>query len=99
MPGHLLHAKCNCGFERELQPGASITTLYVIAYTADTRDLVTIDCREAESNALTVIEDPLLKEKEKDAYFISRFDSSWGPYRCPACEESSLQIWQSRFWD
>ena len=37
MPGHLLDAKCNCGFERRLTPGATLSELYVIAYSADLR--------------------------------------------------------------
>jgi hypothetical protein len=99
MPGHILQAKCACGFERELQPGASITALYVIAYTADGHDIVTIDSREAERNVLTVIDDPWLNAQEKDQFTSPRFNSSWGPYRCPACEGSSLQIWPRGFWD
>jgi hypothetical protein len=99
MPGHILHAKCACGFERELSPGASRTGLYVIAYTADADDLVTIDSRETESNSLTVIEDPLLEEQKRDRFFIPNCKSSWGPHYCPACKKSSLRIWPRESWD
>ena len=99
MPGHILNAKCACGFDRELHPGASVTDLYVIAYTADARDLVTIAKREAESADLNLIDDPWLKEKERNPYFIPDFKSAWGPNRCPECKKSSLQIWPRGSWD
>jgi len=99
MPGHILHAKCTCGFERELWPGASITELYVIAYSTDARDLMTIESQKAKADHLMVIEDPWLKAQRIDPYAIPSFDSAWGPYRCPSCAKDSLQLWPSGNWD
>ena len=49
MPGHILVAHCDCGFERELWPGASVEHLHVIAYTADGHDLITIESEQANN--------------------------------------------------
>ena len=97
MPGHILSAKCTCGFERELSPGASVDDLYLIAYTAD--DLVTIESENAKTAGLTVTEDPWLKAQEADSFALPRFDSSWGPYRCPRCAENWLWLWPIGHWD
>jgi hypothetical protein len=99
MPGHILCAKCACGFERELSPGASTAELYVIAYTADADDLVTIESRKAAMSNLAVIEDPWLKMQESDPFAIPSFDSSWGPYQCPGCSKESLHLWPRGHWD
>jgi hypothetical protein len=97
MPGYILHAKCVCGFERELWPGATISELRVMAYTADGLDLVTVESQEAASDKLTVIEDPCIKASEENP--LNRSWGPWGPYRCPACRKKSLQIWQCGYWD
>jgi len=85
-------AKCACGFERELAPGATINTLRVMAYSADGRDLVTIESGEAESAGLRLLEDPWVKGDD-----LIRRGS--GPYRCPRCEAVSLQLEPIGFWD
>ena len=97
MPGHILSAKCPCGFEREVAPGATVNALRVIAYTADGRDLVTIESEKAKTAGLTVIEDPWLKAQETSLYVS--LDSSWGPYRCPQCAKDSLQLCPKGLWD
>src|SRR5262249_4339822 len=97
MPGHILHAECACGFWRELTPGSSISNLYVIAYTADGEDLVTIESGEAERATLTALEDPWLKAQNDDPLSPS-FEASWGPYRCPRCGRERLQLSPWGFW-
>jgi hypothetical protein len=93
MPGPILLAKCACGFERDLSPGTQLRSpndLRVIAYTADERDLVTVDNEEAQKLHLTVIEDPYIKAETGEP---------WGPYRCPGCGQRSLQLCHTGFWD
>jgi hypothetical protein len=98
MPGHVLSAKCTCGFEREVAPGATVNQLRVIAYTADGCDLVTVESEKAKAANLTVIEDPWLKAQEAAPYVS--FDSSWGPpYQCPRCTQDSLQLRPTGLWD
>jgi hypothetical protein len=92
----MFYAKCDCGFDRELSPGATLSEYYVIAYTAEASDLITIEYREAERANLTVIEDPYLKE---DPLSSLGFDSLWGPYRCPGCKKLSLQLSLRGYWD
>ena len=102
MPGHLMRAACACGFERELGPGASVVSgLYVIAYSADQRDLVTIELKEAKKKNLTVIEDPKLKEEAEAENKIASLwaNGPWGPYHCPSCGHANLQLWHVGFWD
>jgi hypothetical protein len=92
VPGHILVARCDCGFERELSPGATIEQVQVIAYTADGRDLITIESEQAKNESLTVIEDPCLKEESPSF-------GPWGPYRCPSCGQQTLRMEFSGNWD
>jgi hypothetical protein len=91
VPGHILVTQCDCGFECGLSPGATVEQLYVIAYTADGRDLITIESEQAKNESLTVIDDPCLKEAGRDG--------PWGPYRCPSCGQQTLRMEFSGFWD
>ena len=102
VPGHILIAQCECGFERELWPGATFETLRVIAYTADGRDLITIESEEAKRRFLTVIENPRLKEimeAEEKGQFGIPARGPWGPYGCPSCGQQSLQLEHRGNWD
>ena len=92
VPGHILVARCDCGFERELAPGATEVRSQVIAYTADGRDLITIECEQANNEALTVIENPRLEEESPSF-------GPWGPYRCPSCGQQSLRMEFGGWWD
>jgi hypothetical protein len=80
-------------------PGASLTELYVIAYTANGCDLVTVDSRDAETQGLSVIDDPWLKGQEQSPFVSPRWDTPWGPYRCPGCRDHRLQLWPRGHWD
>ena len=59
MPGNILTARCDCGgFQREPWPGATVTHLKVIAYSADGRDLITVESEQAKLEGLRVIKTP-----------------------------------------
>jgi hypothetical protein len=92
MPGHILLGRCVCGFERKLWPGATAEHSRVIAYTADGRDLITIESEQATNQSLAVIKDPRF-EDEWPSY------GPWGPYRCPSCVRRALRMEFSGFWD
>src|SRR5688572_10804962 len=62
MPGNILIARCECAFERQLSPGATVEELQVMAYTADGRDLTTIESEQARRDALILSE---LKRSEE----------------------------------
>jgi hypothetical protein len=93
---------CGCGFERKLTPGASVEHLYVIAYSADRDDLITVTNDDAKRRSLTVIEDPRRKEiseaEAKGSVYIPAA-GPWGPYSCPSCGQLSLQLWHGGWWD
>jgi hypothetical protein len=105
MPGHILSANCSCGFSRELEPGANETKgfrTYVMAYSADTSDIETVDLEAAKHAGLKIIEDPLLADFDSDApleELIKPFDHPYGPYLCPQCRENSLYLRGGGFWD
>jgi hypothetical protein len=100
MPGNILVARCECGFERKLWPGATIEHLRVIAYSADGRDLVTVERQEAEKQSLAVIEDPRLEEEWLGETWRGPPSwGPWGPYRCPSCGQQSLHITFGGQWD
>jgi hypothetical protein len=88
MPGHIIQAKCSCGFSRELRPGVSelANTGYEIAYNADESDLSTMDHGTIKSAHLRTIPDPY-------------FESSAGPHLCPRCKNLSLMLHFGGFWD
>ena len=85
-----------------VENGGHRGTVWDLAYSADGRDLVTIENEDAKKKSLTVIEDPRLKEiaeaDEKGSLGI-RAGGPWGPYPCPSCEQPNLQLWHSGFWD
>lgn len=66
MPDHILHAKCRCGFERELSPGSAFAgnhcVGYTIAYNAEVSDLLTEDDAIIRSQGLRTVQDPFLSE-------------------------------------
>lgn len=95
MPGHILTARCACGFDCMLYPGATMTELHVVAYSADGCDLITIDSKEAKQRSLQVLEDPSLDPEGETGIGAG----PWGPYRCPACGQNKLQMGQCGFWD
>jgi hypothetical protein len=100
MPGHILVARCNCGFERELCPGATVERLRVIAYTADGCDLITIESEQAKNESLTVIKDPRLEEEWLgETWRGPPSYGPWGPYRCPSCGQQSLRLEFRGWWD
>src|SRR4029077_16529256 len=99
MPGHILTAKCACGFEQGVSPGATLSEpgviqSHVIAYAANGRGLVTIESDDAARANLTVIKDPALAAEWFDAR-----NASWGPYRCPKCVNESMRLWFGGNWD
>jgi len=98
MPGPILLAKCACGFERCLSPGAHLGgSLSVIAYAANERDLVTVNEEEAQKARLIIIEDPYIKAVTQDPGGFHW--GPWGPCRCPGCEQTSLLLLRSGVWD
>jgi len=99
MPGHIFQAKCACGFQRRLSPGASIDHLHVMAYTADGRDLITIESEQAESQSLVTVKDPYLEAERNRPWLENPSYGPWGPYRCSSCGQQSLQLWHIGFWD
>jgi hypothetical protein len=105
MPGHIFDANCSCGFSRELEPGADETErfkLRVMAYSADTSDIETLDLDAAERAGLKIIEDPCLTDFDPDASLeesMKPFDQAYGPYLCPQCRGNSLFMRRSGFWD
>ncbi|SRR6266700_400968 len=100
VPGNILIAQCDCGFERELSPGATVEVLQVIAYTADGRDLITIESEQAKREALTVIKDPRLEEEWLGETWLGPPSyGPWGPYRCPSCGQLRLRLRFGGWWD
>ena len=56
MPGRILRAECDCGFERDLSPGATNGGGgHVIAYADDGTDLTTFDASVARKKKLVVL--------------------------------------------
>jgi hypothetical protein len=107
MPGHIFNANCACGFSRELEPGADEFEGFksrVMAYSADTSDIETVDEEAAERAALKIIEDPCLSDADASLEkFLEEsmkpFDHPYGPYLCPRCRENSLYLRGGGFWD
>jgi hypothetical protein len=111
MPGHLISAKCSCGYQTSLWPGslwpgsASVRSLNVIAYSTDQSDLITVELTKAKKSRLKIIEDPALCDdfSQRDIRFPLfrglNFDSGWGPYLCPSCKELKLKMILEGHWD
>ncbi len=102
MPGHILDAKCACGFERKLRPGVSTVQDfqgYVMAYSANGRDLLTVKTQNAESESLVTVKDPYLEAELNRPWLENPSHGPWGPYRCPSCGKQSLQLWHTGYWD
>jgi len=106
MPGHMIDARCECGFRRDLTPGYGEVRRknYVMAYSADRSDLNTLELdvftarrRHAGSSKRQVIEDPFLGGGA--APYPSNKDIPEGPHRCPQCSRQSLFLHWRGFWD
>lgn len=98
MPGNILHAECACGFSQLLMPGADISGLQVMAYTADMSDIETVDLAIAERAGRKIIEDPVLAFNAANIG-ASSYDRTFGPYLCPQCREVGLVIRRDGSWD
>lgn len=42
MPGLMINASCNCGYEITLSPGATLIDLFVMAYSEDGNNIITV---------------------------------------------------------
>lgn len=100
MPGNILMARCDCGFERQLSPGATYEKLSVIAYTADGHDLITVDSEQAKKESLVVIKDPRLEEEwAGEIWRGAPSYGPWGPHKCPSCGQQYLRLEFGGWWD
>jgi hypothetical protein len=103
LPGHILRAQCDCGFECELYPGANKDGVgRVIAYTNDGTDLRTFDQDAAARKQLIVLRDPFLLDPDEHDYFerlLSVKAQFHAPFRCPSCGKDSLLIRFAGHWD
>lgn len=100
MPGHILVAVCDYGFESELLPGATVEHLRVIAYTADGRGSITIDSEQAKKEALTGIKYPRIEEEWAGQTWRGLASyGPWGPYRSPSCGQQALRMEFRGHWD
>jgi hypothetical protein len=105
MPGHIFYANCACGFSRELEPGTDELEglrSRVMAYSADTSDIETVDEEAAKRTGLKIIDDPYLTDFDADApleELVKPIDHPSGPYLCPRCRENSLYLRGGGFWD
>ena len=102
MPGHILHARCACGFQQELTPGFDDMRCvgYAIAYNADGSDLVTKDDASIRSSRLRTIRDPFLSDygpakldEETDKKNVAQ-----GPVLCPRCKAVNLMLHFRGYW-
>jgi hypothetical protein len=109
MPGHILHAECACGFQRELSPGSAIAADrivgYTIAYSADGSDLRSEDNVIVNSQELRTVPDPFLSDYqvgdslEKFSEEFEKKRVAQGPYLCPHCKAVSLMLHFAGLWD
>jgi hypothetical protein len=107
MPGNIVSARCRCGFERDLRPGATWSqekgsVLWVMAY--EDGDLRTADADYAAAKKLEVIKDPFTGDlspadvtRLRLPVWLRRF---FGPsYRCPSCGRKRLKLTEVGLWD
>jgi hypothetical protein len=108
MPGHILHVKCRCGFERELRPGSAIAADrivgYTIAYSADGSDLGSEDDAIVNSQQLRTVPDPFLSDYQVGDSLEKIQEQTekrvaQGPYLCPHCKGVGLMLHFAGFWD
>ena len=100
MPGHMLSARCPCGFEQTVKPGSATPGQeYVIAYDPGSADLVTVDSLEAQANRLTVIRNPYLDHMRGSVYESGVQEEVWeAAFGCPKCSETSMRFVLVGFW-
>lgn len=97
MPGHMLTAKCSCGFHGNVMPGVSERlgmSHRVVAYDPSIGQLVTMLEHEAVRRGLQMFPNPYLKTKIGS---LSSWESS--TFRCPKCCECNLKFTIDGFWD
>lgn len=112
MPGHFIVAYCHCGFECALSPGSRAPNhSKVMAYSSNQKEpvdirslnlkvgeedlIVTIDESEALQRELSIINDPAL---DADVLCDNK-DGPWGGYRCPACQQDTMFLERTGYWD
>jgi hypothetical protein len=76
MPGNIIIANCDCGYETLLYPGYNdfIHQRAVIAYSKDKTDIDTFDEKTIENNNLEIVKDPFLYSDD-DNDFIDELDA------------------------
>lgn len=92
MPGHMLSARCPCGFSGFVNPGVTERgVLFVIAYTEDGSALTTVEEKEGLARGREIIRDPFLSA----AMSLGEAPA----YRCPKCEKVTMQFSLAGLWD
>jgi hypothetical protein len=109
MPGHMIKAKCTCGFTKEMMPGYNEFVPFAdaetsMAYSESGADLDTFKRPEIERRKLTVLPDPFLDDVadwtvEKFEEAEKRKSEPQGPYHCPKCQLRSLYLYFGGDWD
>lgn len=103
MPGHIIEAKCDCGYEKTMMPGAGGIDLknYVMAYSENGRTLNTYEKEKAEHQGLTIIRDPFLDDFIIDDNAIEDVPLAKNRtiLECPRCNKHSLHLKLSGLWD
>jgi hypothetical protein len=61
----------------------------------DGESLVTVTEAEANSRGLPVIDDPALGRSPLE----ENYSGPWGGYECPKCQQASMTLALSGFWD
>lgn len=104
MPGHIIHAACPCGYQKQLMPGASTfgDKEYRMAYSASGKSVGTFDVKTVENEELEIIADPFLSVDWIEDNASDTPDKPPAPpilIRCPRCQQTSLVLEWAGMWD
>lgn len=104
MPGHIIKAKCSCGYEKELMPGAGGFggKSYAIAYSEDMNRIGTYEGSIAKRESLVTIKDPFLDDSKLFEFDDESDNSKRGDTNkilCPRCKNKELRMLFLGFWD
>lgn len=105
MPGLMINATCNCGYDITLSPGATLIDLFVMAYSEDGKNLITVKESVAVEKKLKTISDPFVEEKiiiggpEELKNYLEELGQPLRGYDCPKCKTGNLELHEIGSWD
>lgn len=105
MPGLMINASCNCGYEITLSPGATLIDLFVMAYSEDRNNIITVKESIAIEKKLKIILDPFAAQKviiggpEELKDYLEELGQPAGGYDCPKCKKGNLELHEIGSWD